>query len=180
MAKGGNFEREICKMLSLWWSAGVTDDVFWRTSNSGGRATVRGRVGKKTFGQYGDIQATDPIGQPLMDLCTIELKRGYTKSTFADLIEDSQTANAKPCMYAQFIKQAQNDAIKASVSWWMLIVKRDRRRPIVIFPKDLFAYQWKGLNGARLYRKGLFNIRIALLDEFLKYVDPIEMYRKYQ
>ncbi|HDY87726.1 MAG TPA: hypothetical protein ENH82_06350 [bacterium] len=137
MAKGSNFEREICKQLSLWWTNGKRDDVFWRTAGSGARATTRSKQHQSTFGQYGDVQATDPIGQPLIDICTIELKRGYSNETFANLIEDSQTANAKPCMYTKFIEQAYSDHVKAETFAWMLIVKRDRRKAIVIFPWSL-------------------------------------------
>ena len=172
MPKGSNFEREICKQLSLWWTDNKRDDIFWRTSGSGARATVRSKSKKKTFGQYGDVQATDPIGQPLIDVCTIEIKRGYSKSTFADLIEESTTANAKPCMYANFIKQVKGDSKKANTPWWLLIVKRDRKKPIVIFPRILFDMHWKGIDQGRIFRRGFINIRIALLEDFLGYAEP--------
>ena len=172
MAKGSNFERDICKLLSEWWTGGKRDDVFWRTAGSGARATARAKSHQKTFGQYGDVQATDPIGQPLIDLCTIELKRGYSKSTFADLIEDSQTANAKPCMHAKFIEQAKGDSKKAGTPWWLLIVKRDRRKPIVIYPPRLFSSTWSGLDKCRIFRKKKIHIYISPLEDFLKYCEP--------
>ncbi len=172
MAKGSNFERDICKLLSKWWTGGKRDDVFWRTAGSGARATQRAKRSQKTFGQYGDVQATDPVGQPLIDLCTIELKRGYSKSTFADLIEDSQTANAKPCMYAKFIEQAKGDSKKAGTPWWLLIVKRDRRKPIVIYPPKLFDMHWVGLEKARVFRPKKVHVYISPLLSFLDYVEP--------
>lgn len=173
MPKGSDFEREICKTLSLWWTKGKRDDVFWRTSGSGARATTRNKTKQKTFGQYGDVQATDPIGQPLIDLCTIEIKRGYSKSTFADLIEQSTTANAKPCMYAKFIEQAKADAKKAGAPWWLLIVKRDRKKPIIIFPIDLLDRNtWRMLDKCRIHRRRKVNIYIALLEDFLNYITP--------
>jgi len=134
-SKGSAFEREICKELSLWWTNGKSDDVFWRTAGSGARATTRRKSGKKTFGQAGDIQATDPIGQPLIDLCNIELKRGYSKSNLFELVDAPK--GRKPCMYEQFIMQAMEDAEKAGVPYWILIVKRDRRVPIIIMPYRL-------------------------------------------
>lgn len=173
MAKGSSFEREICKMFSLWWTDGKREDVFWRTSGSGARATVRSKSKQKTFGQYGDVQATDPIGQPLIDLCTIELKRGYSHETFANLLEDSQTANAKPCMYAKFIQQAKGDSRKANTPWWLLIVKRDRRKPIVIFPIDLLdRTTWRMLDKCRIGRRRKINVYISLLKDFLNYITP--------
>ena len=136
MRKGSSFEREICKQLSLWWTYGIRDDVFWRTSGSGARAKTRSKTGKETFGQYGDIQATDPIGQKLIDVCSIELKRGYNKSTFADLIDKPDKAAEQ--MFEKFIYQAEIDAINANVCSWLLIVKRDRRKALIFMP---FAFK---------------------------------------
>ena len=85
--KGSAFERQICKELSLWWTYEDRDDIFWRTSNSGGRAIRRSKKKKQTFGQYGDIQAVDPIGQPLMDVLTFELKCGYPGVSVLDGFE---------------------------------------------------------------------------------------------
>jgi len=43
MAKGSSFEREICTILSKWWTNNERDDVFWRTAGSGARATTRSK-----------------------------------------------------------------------------------------------------------------------------------------
>lgn len=72
--KGSNFEREICKKLSLWVSEGKRDDLYWRSAMSGGRATVRSKVGKTTINQLGDITAVDPLGFPLTDKFVLECK----------------------------------------------------------------------------------------------------------
>ncbi len=136
--KGSSFEREVCTILSRWWTKGKRDDIFWRTSGSGARAKTRSKTKQTTFGQYGDIQATDPVGQPLIDLCTIELKRGYSKSTFADLVELSTHANPKPCAYERFIQQAQTDSKNAGTSAWILIVKRDRREALILMPYSFY------------------------------------------
>src|SRR3954464_11883516 len=90
--KGASFERDLCKRLSLWWTDGERDDVFWRTSQSGGRATSRTKKGKKTKNSYGDICAVDPIGQPLLDLITFEVKRGYNKDSFTDLLDKPKSS----------------------------------------------------------------------------------------
>jgi hypothetical protein len=52
--KGSEFERKISKELSLWLTDNESADCVWRTSNSGGKATVT----ESTF-QTGDIM---PIG----------------------------------------------------------------------------------------------------------------------
>jgi hypothetical protein len=55
-------------------------------------AKVRSKKGKNTFGQYGDIQATNPKGQRFIDVCSVELKRGYNTSTFAHIIDKADGA----------------------------------------------------------------------------------------
>ena len=130
--KGQSFEREICKLLSRWWTNGERDDIFWRSSNSGGRAKTRSRQGKRTFGGYGDVQATDPIGQPLLDLCTIELKRGYSNSTIGDVLDAKP--NAKPQQWELFVQQVMEDQTNAGVPYWLLITRRNQRMPLVFMP----------------------------------------------
>jgi hypothetical protein len=71
--KGSQFEREICVKLSLWVSKGKHRDLYWRSSLSGGRATVSHQRGK-VIRQAGDICATAPEGHKLTDAYMIECK----------------------------------------------------------------------------------------------------------
>lgn len=73
-AKGASFEREICKRLSLWVSAGKREDLYWRTAMSGGRATVAKRRGIDLAAQAGDISAVHPNGHVLTKELYFELK----------------------------------------------------------------------------------------------------------
>lgn len=68
--KGGSFEREICVALSKWLTNGKSEDVFWRSAMSGGRATVR----KGAVRQAGDITAVASEGHILTDNLYIECK----------------------------------------------------------------------------------------------------------
>lgn len=135
--KGSQFERELCKEFSLWWTKGKRNDVFWRTSGSGAMAKTRSKHGGFAFGQYGDIQATDPIGQPLIDVCTIELKRGYSGGSIADMIDKSDKAAQQG--YEKFICQAINDSKLAGSMSWMLVVRRDKRKALVTIPMPLYV-----------------------------------------
>lgn len=134
-AKGGKFERRLCKEFGQWWTGGQRDDVFWRSATSGARATQRAKQGKATFGQYGDIQATDPIGQALVDVCTIELKRGYQKHTVQDSIDKGGRAAQQE--WEKWLQQAVTDSHKAGTPHWMLVTKRDCRIPLVYMPMAL-------------------------------------------
>ena len=133
--KGSSFERHICKQLSLWWTENKRDDVFWRTSTSGARATTRNKKNKSTFGQHGDIQAIDPIGQSLIDLCTIEIKKGYFRHSYFDLMDKLPNETKQP--YKQFIQQAKDQRKEARTFSWLLITARDRKKPMIAMPVKL-------------------------------------------
>jgi len=136
MGKGSNFERDICKQLSLWWTNQERDDVFWRTAGSGAMAKVRSKVQQQTFGQYGDIQATDPIGQPLIDLCSIELKRGYSKGSLMDMLDKKDHMKHQPM--EEFILQAMGDAKNAGSPFWLVITRRDSRQSTLTMPLSFY------------------------------------------
>jgi hypothetical protein len=135
MAKGGEFEREVCKTLSLWWTDCDSDAVFWRTSNSGGRATVRGKGKRKTVNQHGDITFTDPVGMPLLQALTFELKRGYS-CTLQDLIDADKPPRTS---YAAWIAQAKRSQVAAESLSWAIIHRRDRRVVTITMPEDMFS-----------------------------------------
>jgi hypothetical protein len=183
MAKGSNFEREICKKISLWWTDGDRDDIYWRTSGSGARAKTRGKLGKGTFGQYGDIQATDPIGQPLIDLCSIEIKRGYNKAIINDFIDSKK----KPDLRV-FIEQAITDCrLREDESEWILLVKRDRKET-VLFTSFYFYKNICLISGCKSQRYNSVRMRVKIkkrwmyiiamrFDDFLLHITP-NMVRK--
>lgn len=127
--KGSNFEREICKKLSLWWTSGSRDDVFWRSQTSGGRATNRWKKGKRTYGSYGDIASVDPIGEPLLRYWTIELKRGRFHRDPAELIECPATDCQKP--FEAALEQTLVAHQLAESVGWMLISRKDFKVAVV-------------------------------------------------
>ena len=135
MAKGSQFERDLCRRLSEWWTAGARDDVFWRTAGSGGRATVRRKRGKMTAGAAGDIMATDPLGVDLMQLVTIECKRGYTRATIHDLVDELATSAVQ--IYESWIQQAAHAAQISKTPYWWVIHQRTRRVVTITFPRAL-------------------------------------------
>lgn len=160
--KGGQFEREICKLLSRWWTGGKRDDVFWRTAGSGARATSRSKTQKQTFGQYGDIQATDPIGQPLLDLFTIECKTGYGKASLMDLLDGTQDAHGK---YKKFILQAREERRQAKTRCWMMIARRHKKKRMIYMPVEACTRLANASTDSRVQRKdlnaGLFHVTIS-------------------
>jgi len=72
--KGATFERDVCKRLSLWASNGLREDLYWRSSMSGGRATIQIRQGIQNKSQAGDISSIDRQGSELVNRFCIECK----------------------------------------------------------------------------------------------------------
>lgn len=177
--KGHAFENKIAKMLSVWWTGDPDrDDVFIRSDSSGARATARSKVGKTQFGQYGDIQAADPIGQPLMDLCVIECKDGYARHSIADLLD--KESRHKPA-YEDFIKQARNSCTDSEAHYWMLIARRRGRQIMVYMPSslwyDLFHKDRPPVEHIKMQvklhpKQGVVPITGTRLDMLLEYASP--------
>lgn len=164
--KGSAFEREFCRLLSRWWTGGSRDDCFWRTSNSGGRATVRGRKGQGTAGQYGDIAATDDCGRPLTVFFAFELKRGYPRAVLHDLLD--KPAKAARQTYEDWLEQARDSAKLACSRYWLIVHKRDRREPLCLFPKALVDDVWN------VQKFSEFD-PIATFDLFVRTVGPLQV-----
>jgi len=141
MAKGGQFERDFAKALSLWWTKDERDDIFWRTAGSGARATVRTNKGQKTVGQYGDITATDPDGKILIDNILFELKNGYPEAEIEKLINYSSTkANAGigTDLYSKWIMKCEKSCEASGIPGWMIVHKRSNREPIITMNIDAY------------------------------------------
>ena len=147
--KGSEFERNMGPLLSLWWTDNERDDVFWRR-DSGARAKRRSREGKHTFGAHGDICAIDPVGLPLTNLCTIELKNGYGKWSLLDVVDRPPMRKGQKNKTLQtfeaFLDQVIEDA-EAVGTYPVIVSKRDKRQPVIIYPramhKRIYSYYKK-------------------------------------
>lgn len=113
-AKGGQFEREVCVLLSKWVTNGKRKDVFWRSAMSGGRATVaRGEVR-----QCGDICAVAPEGHYLAIQLFIECKHVKDCNIFAALRGKGELIR----FWTKLVRQA-NEHMRFPV----LIIKQNNR-----------------------------------------------------
>lgn len=167
--KGAVLEREICRKLGLWWTGGKRDDIFWRTAGSGARATNRKRTDKNTFGQYGDIQATDPIGQPLLDLFSIEVKNGYPFATASNVFDIMDNGR---CYLLEFIAQARRARRHSGTKWWMLIHKRDRRETVVSIPVEAWVCLFRPTDPHMEVKTDTTHFVQVLLRTFFSVVSP--------
>jgi len=135
MAKGGEYERGICKQLSKWWSGGERDDIFWRSDASGARATVRFKKHNlQTAGGSGDIKAVHPSGFALTDWVTIELKRGYKNWNIMEVLEKVK----KHYRIIEFHDQVKRDQEVSETPFITLITRKDGCKSLIFFPIDMY------------------------------------------
>lgn len=125
--KGSSFERKVCTTLSLWVTEGKQNDCFWRSSISGGRATVAHNKGK-TNRQAGDICSVSPEGHILTEKFFIECKH-YRK------LQIDKFILLKEGTLAKFWVTCNNQAFNHK-RWPMLIVKENGKPELVITYQD--------------------------------------------
>ena len=149
MSKGSQFERDIARVLSKWWTLGQRDDIFWRSAMSGGMATTRRKQGKAIQTHIGDLVAVDPIGAPLIESTVIELKRGYKGWCLLDVLDSNRP---KTTVFNKFLEQVELECQAANLAMLLLICRRDRRKPIVISPAKFSANSiaYKGVHVSKL------------------------------
>lgn len=159
-AKGGEFERKICKILSLWVSNGTRDDIFWRSAMSGGRASVRFKnTGQQSVAQGGDIS---PIGEQnaLTDQFCIECK-SYKKLHYSSLL----FLKPKDRSFVQFWNQTVETAKKHG-KLPMLIAKQNGLPDVVVCISGEGLVRLSPAMPKHLYSSGL-NMYIFTLMEFI-------------
>lgn len=185
--KGSTFERSICRTLSMWFSEGASDAIFWRSAQSGGMAKVRSKVGKKTFGSYGDIAALHPSGLALTQICLLELKRGYKQWSPFDVIDAKPHGAAKKAAkqtFELFVDQMEEDKRIGGIPYSALIYQRDKRHAGIGIETSLLMKMrsWCGaFDFAFIRYKVKTDYTFLTLGDFLEYSTPqffIDMYKE--
>jgi hypothetical protein len=165
-AKGGEFERKVCKDLSLWITNGDRDDIFWRSAMSGGRASVKFKKGEKSHSQTGDITAIDPIGNSLTDKFIIECKT-YKDLKLIGMIYNTTEKTGIVKFWNKLLIEAKNHGKQP-----MLIAKENRRDPIVglSFESAMWFQQFTDI--LPVVKCYLIGLCIYPYDTFFSYLDP--------
>lgn len=160
--KGSAFERMVCKDLSYWVSHGKKEDLFWRSSLSGGRATRGAKTGKNLSRQAGDICAVAPEGHVLTDAFYIEAK--HYKDLAIGRFFLKQTG-----ILAKFWLKTCQEAMRYKKQ--PMLIARQNGMPIIVITRVgilsgfICGYDTLG----RVYvDQGAFRATIMLYDELLK------------
>lgn len=168
-AKGGTFERLVCKLLSLWITAGKDPDAFWRSASSGGRSTLAVKKGGKAKQyQSSDIAPVSPTAYPLVNLFTVECK--HYRTLQLDLLAFGVNSKIR-----QFWQQAVRDA--GQVQKRPMLVARQNGRPILLGLR-VDDYTWflnlhlKERKFPRALVSTKLNLALVEFEQFLKVVDP--------
>ena len=181
LGKGSEYERTVCKRLSLWWTDGERDDIFWRTAGSGAWATTRGKKGEKTYGSYGDVAALDPIGEPLIKLVTIEIKRGHSPKpgkgpsdylNVLDLLDYDFKTRKKSPLLIQWWRKLSKDCFSAEAKYPWLIFKRDRAKPCIVVSQTFMDDLSTTFDHLLCCFTPFENLWIIRFDHFLAQMNP--------
>jgi hypothetical protein len=166
-AKGSEFERNVCKLLSLWITDDQRDDIFWRSAMSGGRASVKFQKGKDNITQVGDISAIDPIGHKLIDNFVVECK-SYNNIKIDSMIYGVPKGDSLLGFWEQ-LKHISYNARK-----FPIIIFKQHAKPILIGLDDTgwkkFIYDRMALCPILAWFP-VYNLRVFLFTTFLSGVD---------
>lgn len=189
--KGGAFERKVVKALSLWYTRGERDDIFWRTAGSGARATTRAKKGRSTANSAGDIGVLDAIGEPLIKVSAWELKKGYSSKSPAKRASlmsflDNLPTEKEP-LILRWARKVKDECKTHNRKFWFIVFQRDRKQSVICMDCSTFKY----LNN-RNPKKYIFppfgafcdmwingcKLRFMLFSDFLNWCDPQTITRR--
>ena len=122
--KGGQWERDIAKFLTVWLTGVEKPYVFWRAPASGGLATIS-ELNKDLTG---DIIGLTPEAEFLTSTFSIEAKNGYPNASLDKHLKYNRSDSIQA-----FWKQCVMDSIKAG------------KNPMLIYKKKGMPTPWIGI-----------------------------------
>lgn len=164
--KGRQFERDVARILSLWWSNGEDEDCFWRTDSSGARATTRRKKGKPLPSNAGDIKNETESAKKFSDTFFIEVKRGYNKRIdILDILDKPKKKN----ILLDWFHKAEDECHGAGKKFPIIIFKRNHGEICVIFDSCIGNTMYaNSLYGSYIYIEDIPNsLCITSLKNFL-------------
>lgn len=203
--KGNKFESDIAKQLSLWISNNERDDLLFKTSGSGSRATHRMKNNQCTANSCGDLGYLDAVAEPYMKDYLFELKSGYTQKSkivkdkksgklvirktgrhfsLADLL-DGWSRGAKPLL-VEWLDKAKKEAEQHDKKNFVIIYSRDYKDSCIVFQKDNFKeieknnyYSFNMHDGKIAWIDfELYSIVVVRLQDFLDWCKPESLYEE--
>lgn len=168
--KGGTFERDVCKYLSIWLKGKEKPYQYWRMPGSGALCTIS----EDNKNLSGDIRALTEDASFLTREFSIECKTGYPSTTFWQHYRDIKTFHIR-----SFWQQCVGDAKKSGKSP-MLIYRKKGKKPIVGLDvnKAQVSYSLNALNSMIIVFKKEYDLpwlQTFDMEEFFSTMSPGEM-----
>jgi len=171
--KGSQYERDLCRKLSLWLSSGKNPNLLWRSAMSGGRSTLARKKGGINKEQAGDISAIDPMGNRLTDHVYLEAKN-YKNIGLAKFFM------GLPGTLTTFWRETVSAAVYNDKTP-MLLVKQNFYPELIICKTELFEFLFaKSQFDKTVIQHDNEEIIVGFLDDFLEsfILKPIELDKK--
>jgi len=163
-AKGSQFERDVCKMLSVWIQGTEKPYLFWRMPASGGLATIS-ELNKDLSG---DIMPLDEDIKKWWPF-SIECKNGYPNTSFWQHFKGLKNFNIE-----LFWRQCIDDAKKAN-KYPMLIYRKKGKKPIVGISEYVYKTLRPNLPFIALNFTGMEMLFFFDMEQFFKDISPNEI-----
>jgi hypothetical protein len=161
--KGGNFEREMARALSLWITDGQNPNTLWRSAMSGGRSTLARKKGEVNKYQSGDLSAISPEAYSYVE-------NVYTELKFYSQLGIEKFLLGLPSKLTEFWKETLDQATYHN-QLPVLIAKQNRFAPLFISTSrclDFFSVQISHTFTEVRQLEGTEPVVVMLLDDFLK------------
>ena len=164
--KGGAFEREILKKMSLWVSCGDRKDIFRRSMMSGGRATLSGM--KEFQDQAGDssLACDHKLGKKFLKFFLTEYK--HLKRLKVDSLIYGVPKNKS---LLAFWNRLEKDCKKIGRSPF-LVARQNFKKDLLLTENYIcqFFYHY------RICEFRDMNLSICFFDDFIENVDPLALF----
>lgn len=162
--KGQQFERDVCRKLSLWVSHGESKNLFWRSSQSGGRATTLRRKGENLSVHAGDIAAIDPAGERFIKTFFVECK--FLKTLRLDSLVYPQKGTLGP-MWQKCQRQA------AAYGKMPVMVVKENGKSVLLITNGGVG-EMGHLVLAHFPKYGKHGMFVHLFEKVMRHIDPGE------
>jgi hypothetical protein len=159
---GSNYERDIARILSQWFTGNKDELVVWRSVSSGSIATIRKKKGLNQNNLEGDFQCLDLKYQPFFDTFYLDSKSLSKINLF--------TTNPKNEKSNQLLSEWKKVLKDSGDKFAIMIVKirGDRTIPdFVMLQEDIIVKCNNCIH--YMFKDPKFNALIITQEEFFKY-----------
>lgn len=152
-AKGPEYERKFCRMLTEWITGKPDPVIFWRSAGSGSSATTGARFGRAS-NMDGDIISVDKKGQWVTDAFAIDIKSysNFYIDTFFKMWEPKEFEMMERYLAAlstEKMKDVKKLGKSTPAYWWIKLcheANRCNKFPMLVIKRKNYD-EWMVITG---------------------------------